>query len=172
MHETNQLRVFFSEQVHVHFERIPQLCKDRPAMDHIISILEEFTTSDELYRVKDANGHPITSMSELLADADPVNGTAPSFDYEHARRVYIGDMLLFFLGMYPEGIGHHPLLRQMNEAYLREIGEENYFIASTFDLEEYETEAPLYSTLSKNFPLCTYGLYLVKQSIEERRFTN
>ncbi len=34
--------------------------------------------------------------------ADPVNGTAASFDAERAMRKYIGDYALFVGGMYPE----------------------------------------------------------------------
>ncbi len=67
--------------------------------------------------------------------------------------------------MFPEGIGRNRLLKPMKDAELAEIGQESYFIASQFNLFEYEEEAPIFATLSNNFPLCSFGLSLVRQNI-------
>ena len=44
----------------------------------------------------------------MVLAADPVNGTAPSFDAERALRKHIGDYALFVAGMYPEAIDSEP----------------------------------------------------------------
>ena len=55
-----------------------------------------------LYKVRDQRGHPIEELEAMMLAADPVNGTAPSFDAERSMRKYIGDYALFVGGMYPE----------------------------------------------------------------------
>lgn len=167
MQEVSPLHAFFAKHVDAQFGVIPELCKEASTKDHIVSVLEEFSAADEAYRISTRDGHPITTMQELLADADPVYGTAPSFDYERRRRVYIGDLILFFVGVYPEGVRRHPLLKHDNEDRLRNIARESYFIASQFNLFEYEKEAPIFATLAERFDRCEYGLYLVRQSINQ-----
>ena len=48
---------------------------------------------------------PSMSLEEMVLAADPVHGTAASFDAERALRKHIGDYALFVAGMYPEATG-------------------------------------------------------------------
>ena len=110
-------------------------------------------------------------MAESSLAADPINGTAPSFDAERSVRKYIGDYSLFVSGMYPEAMapgshrrGPHPSLGELIRA-----GKESYFIVSQFNLFEYEQEAPLFARLSDWFERCILGLALVRDDLNKRK---
>ncbi len=116
-------------------------------------------------------GRPIEELEAMMLAADPVNGSAPSFDAERAMRKYIGDYALFVSGMYPEamvpghdGAVHHPSLSELIHA-----GKESYFIVSQFNLFEYEQEAPLFARLSDWFERCILGLTLVREELNKRK---
>ena len=103
----------------------------------------------------------------MMEAADPVHGSAPSFDAERALRKHIGDYALFVAGMYPEAMAsnrrqrrHQPSLSELIQA-----GKESYFIVSQFNLFEYEQEAPLFARLSDRFERCILGLTLVREEL-------
>ena len=75
---------------------------DPDVTGYVAHLLCEFSETDKLYQVRDAEGHPIEELEAMILAADPVNGTASSFDAERAMRKYIGDYALFVGGMYPE----------------------------------------------------------------------
>src|SRR5580692_7897858 len=87
----------------------------------------------KLYQVRDEMGHPIEELDEMMLAADPVHGTAPSFDAERALRKHIGDYALFVAGMYPEAAGSSRRLRHGSPslAELIRTGKESYFIVSS-----------------------------------------
>ena len=72
---------------------------------YVARILCEFSQADKLYSMRDASGRPIEEIEEMERAADPILGTAASFDAERALRKYIGDYSLFVAGMYPEATG-------------------------------------------------------------------
>jgi len=109
--------------------------------------------------------------SKMMLAADPVHGSAPSFDAERAIRKHIGDYALFVAGMYPEAMDsnrrhrrHRPSLGELILA-----GKESYFIVSQFNLCEYEQEAPLFARLSDRFERCILGLTLVREELAPRK---
>ena len=63
-----------------------------------------FPKPTALFKGRDAAGHPKEELDAMMLAADPVHGTAPSFDAERAMRKYIGDYALFVAGMVPEAI--------------------------------------------------------------------
>ena len=100
----------------------------------------------------------------MMRAADPVHGTAASFDEERALRKHIGDYALFVAGMYPEATGSERR-RRRRQPSLEELiraGKESYYIVSQFNLFEYEQEAPLFARLSDRFERCILGLTLVR----------
>jgi len=138
---------------------------------YVANLLCEFSQADKLYKVRDASDHPIEELEAMLLAADPVNGTATSFDAERALRKYIGDYALFVGGMYPEAMAPgrrrrtaHPSLGELIRA-----GKESYFIVSQFNLFEYESEAPLFARLSDSFERCILGLALVREDLKKRK---
>jgi len=137
----------------------------------VAHLLCEFTEAEKLYKVLDAAGHPIEELSEMALAADPVHGSAPSFDAERAARKHIGDYALFVAGMYPEAMDsnrrhrrHRPSLGELILA-----GKESYYIVSQFNLCEYEREAPLFARLSDRFERCILGLALVREELAPRK---
>lgn len=139
---------------------------DSVITEYVARLLCEFSESEKLYKVRDEHGHPVHSLEEMVQAADPVHGTAPSFDAERAVRKHIGDYALFVSGMYPESMD--PWRRRHGQQSFEElvrIGKESYYIVSQFDLEEYADEAPLFRRLSGWFDRCVYGLRLVRDEL-------
>ena len=141
-------------------------------MTHYVArLLCEFSEAENLYKFRDEMGHPIEELEKMMAAADPVYGSADSFDEERALRKYIGDYALFVAGMYPEAMGssrrlrrHFPTLGDLIRA-----GKESYFIVSQFNLFEYEQEAPLFARLSDRFERCILGLTLVREELAPKK---
>jgi hypothetical protein len=139
---------------------------DAVIMQYVARLLCEFSEADKLYKVRDEEGRPICALDEMLKAADPVHGTATSFDAERAVRKHIGDYALFVSGMYPESMD--PYRRRHGRQSFEElvqVGKESYYIVSQFDLEEYADEAPLFRRLSGWFDRCIYGLRLVHDEL-------
>lgn len=120
---------------------------------YVADMLTEFSSTDKLYPLIDEDGHPVREIEALLRAADPVHGTAPSFDAERRMRKHIGDYLMFSAGMAPV----HAAPPERFEAMVR-TGQESYWVVSQFNLFEYEREAPLFARLSATFEPCVHGL--------------
>jgi hypothetical protein len=167
MQDSNHpLEPFFQQVVRNSYEGKLGLY-DLDVTGYVARLLCEFSEADNLYRVRDEMGRPIAELEEMLTAADPVHGSAPSFDAERALRKHIGDYALFVGGMYPEASGssrrlrrHYPSLEELIHA-----GKESYFIVSQFNLFEYEKEAPLFSRLADGFERCILGLTLVREEL-------
>jgi hypothetical protein len=164
------LEPFFQQAVRNSYEGKLGL-NDPDVTSYVARILCEFSDSEKLYKVRNEAGRPIEELSEMMQAADPVHGSAPSFDAERAVRKHIGDYALFVAGMYPEAMAssrrqrrHHPSLGELIQA-----GKESYFIVSQFNLFEYEQEAPLFARLSDRFERCILGLTLVREEIGPRK---
>lgn len=164
------LEQFFHQAVRNSYEGKLGL-HDPDVTGYVAHLLCDFSRSDKLYKFRDEMGRPISELEPLLTAADPVNGTAPSFDAERMVRKHIGDYSLFVAGMYPEAVDtwrrgrrHHPPL-----AELVTRGKESYYIVSQFNLFEYEEEAPLFARLSDWFERCILGLTLVRDELGNKR---
>jgi hypothetical protein len=167
--QAHPLEPFFQQAVRNSYEG--KLGLNDPGMTgYVAHLLCEFSESDKLYKIRDEKGHPIEELEAMIRAADPINGTAPSFDAERAMRKYIGDYALFVGGMYPESNipgarhGQHPSLSELIHA-----GKESYFIVSQFNIFEYEQEAPLFARLSDAFERCILGLSLVREELKKRK---
>jgi hypothetical protein len=167
--QTSALEKFFHQAVRNSYEGKLGL-NDPDVTTYVARLLCEFSRSEKLYQVHDEMGRPIDELDEMIVAADPVHGTAPSFDAERMIRKHIGDYALFVGGMYPEAVEpwrrrrHHPSLNELVRA-----GKESYYIVSQFDLFEYEREAPLFGRLSEWFERCILGLTMVREDLGKRR---
>jgi hypothetical protein len=168
--QTHPLEPFFQQVVRNSYEGKLGM-HDPDVTGYVARLLCEFTEADRLYQVRDAMGHPIEELEAMMLAADPVNGTAASFDAERSVRKHIGDFALFVSGMYPEAMasgrrrrGAHASLPELIRA-----GKESYFIVSQFDLFEYEEQAPLFARLSDSFERCILGLALVREDLNKRK---
>lgn len=165
----NPLELFFHQAVRNTYEGKLGL-NDPDVTSYVAHVLCEFSRSDKLYKVRDDMGRPVSELEAMIAAADPVNGSAPSFDAERMIRKHIGDYALFVAGMYPQAV--EPWRRHRNHPTLQELvraGKESYFIVSQFNLFEYEQEAPLFGRLSDWFERCILGLTLVREELHGRR---
>jgi hypothetical protein len=167
---SHPLEPFFQQAVRNSYEGKLGI-NDPDVTSYVAHLLCEFSESENLYKVRDEEGHPIEALTEMITASDPVNGTASSFDAERALRKHIGDYSLFVAGMYPEAMGsdrrirrHHPSLGELIRA-----GKESYFIVSQFNLFEYEKEAPLFARLSDRFERYILGLTLVREELGPRK---
>ena len=140
---------------------------DAAITKYVARLLCEFSESDKLYKVRDEAGRPLHTLDEMVKAADPVHGSASSFDAERAVRKHIGDYALFVSGMYPESMEPHKRKygRQSYDELVR-VGKESYYIVSQFDLFEYAQEAPFFARLSSSFEACTYGLNMVRGELD------
>jgi len=166
--ETHPLEPFFQQMVRNSYAGKLGM-HDIAITQYVAHLLCEFSESDKLYKVRDEHGKPLHSLEDMLEAADPVHGTAPSFDAERAVRKHIGDYALFVSGMYPESLESTAVHRRRHshESFekLVETGKESYYIVSQFDLEEYADEAPMFRRLAGWFDRCIYGLRLVREDL-------
>ncbi len=167
--QAHPLEPFFQQVVRNSYEGKLGM-HDPDVTGYVAHLLCEFSEAGNLYKVRDEAGRPIEELAEMVRAADPVNGTAASFDEERALRKHIGDYSLFVAGMYPEAVGsdrrlrhHQPSLEELIRA-----GKESYYIVSQFNLFEYAQEAPLFARLSDRFERWLLGLTLVREELDSR----
>lgn len=176
--QPHPLEPFFQQIVRNSYEGKLGL-HDPDVTAYVARLLCEFSQSDKLYSIRDAEGRLVEELEEMERAADPIDGTAASFDTERALRKYIGDYSLFVAGMYPEATGsshrHHRrrpgphLSPSPSIDELIRVGKHSYFIVSQFNLFEYEQEAPLFARLSSSFERLLLGLTLVREDLGPRK---
>lgn len=134
------------EQVSRHIGSVPAKSEE-----YLASLLVEFIRTDRLYTIKDADGRPVTSVIEMVAEGD-VRLRADSFDREREVHKHIGDYILFWTGIYPDHLRRIKLKTPGDLAcdYARQ-GRDSYHLVSTFDHPPYDREAGLFANLSEGF---------------------
>lgn len=168
--QTHPLEQFFHQAVRNSYQGKLGL-NDPDVTSYVAHLLCEFSQSDKLYKVRDEAGRPVDELARMILAADPVNGSAPSFDAERLIRKHIGDYALFVAGMYPEAVEPWRRHRRGNPSLeeLVRAGKESYYIVSQFNLFEYEKEAPLFGRLSDWFERCILGLTIVREELKARK---
>ncbi len=164
--QEHMLRALFHELVGDCYNRGAGV-DDAEITSYVADLLTDFTESERIYSLRDEVGRPLRDLDAMLVAADPVNGTAASFDAERSARKQIGDYALFFAGMYPEAIGVSA--RPISFERLVAAGRDSYSIVAAFNLFEYAQEAPLFGRMSNQFETCIYGLNLVRKELDRRR---
>lgn len=166
--DSHPLYRLFLELVSRHFSN-DVLVRDIAVSQYVARMLTDFCDTENLLKIRNAEGRPLDDVGEMLLEADPVFGSAPSFDREREVRKHVGDYTLFFTGMFPESINHLRLRRQRLEAFIdfMKAGKESYYIVSKFEHFEYAQAAPLFARLSESFEQCVFGLNMVKNDLAE-----
>lgn len=162
--QAHPLEPFFHQAVRNNYEGKLGIY-DPELTTYIARLLCEFTEAENILKVRDETGHSIEELRDMMQAADPIYGSASSFDTERSVRKYVGDYALFVAGMYPENSdarphGHTPSLGELIQA-----GKESYYIVSQFNLFEYQEDAPLFTRLSDGFERCVLGLTLVREEL-------
>jgi hypothetical protein len=134
---------------------------DPALIDYLSGLLSRFIHMDAIYRLRDAAGKQLQEVVAMViqAEAMPPEGRTRREFHRH-----IGDFALFWTGVYPEA------LKALRSAYTKDQfvdycaqGKRSYFIASTFEHDDYRDEAPVLRRLSEDFELCAYGLTQVRR---------
>jgi hypothetical protein len=166
--ESHPLCQLFQELVGRHYAEEIGI-RDPQVVAYVSHLLTEFCEADQLFKIHNAADRPLDDLGEMLLEADPVYGPAPSFDRERQVRKHIGDYTLFLAGMFPESINRYRLRRQRLESFIEwmKAGKESYYIVSKFEHFEYANVAPMFARLSHEFEGCVYGLNMVKNDLQE-----
>lgn len=172
--EQHAIREFFLDLVGRHFRE--NGLNDEEMVNYISCLLTDFCEQDELFKVRDIHGRPLTAVGEMLLEADPVYGPASSFDRERQVRKHIGDYTLFFTGLFPErgnaGATTGGYRKQHLDSAIDFIraGKESYYIVSQFNIFEYAKVAPLFTRLSKEFERCVHGLNIARREMDHMQY--
>src|SRR5271165_2145428 len=90
--ESHPLQELFTELIHHHFDRDVGL-RDAEVQDYIANILSEFCECEQLFKIRNANERPLNDVGEMLLEADPIYGPAPSFAKEgDSQRLTFGSL--------------------------------------------------------------------------------
>jgi hypothetical protein len=167
--QSHPLESFFFQEVQSVFEG--KLGLNDPEMTaYVARVLCTFSESETLFQGRDSVGYPIDKLKAMMQEADPVYGTATSFDAERSMRKHIGDYALFVAGMLPEAIESEAkdTARRPSLGELIAAGKQSYFIVSQFNIFEYKKEAPLFKRLAEQFERYILGLALVREGLGKR----
>ena len=165
--ESNPLHQLFTEMVGRNYGEVG--ISSPEVQGYVSTMLTEFCETDNLFKIRSADGRALHDVGEMLLESDPVYGPAASFDRERQVRKHIGDYALFFTGMFPESINWSRLRQSRLDSLVDFVkaGKESYYIVSKFEYFEYAKVAPLFRKMAKDFELLVYGLNQVKNDLEE-----
>ena len=164
--QIHSLDPYFQPLVQTIFETRTGL-HDVELAGYVAHMLCEFSEPNNVFRLHDAMGRRLEDLKEMTLAADPVFGTATSFDEERRVRRYMGDYALFVAGMCHDAVksGSNLLEDGPTLAELIAVGKKSYSIVSAFDQFEYQSEAPLFARLANDFERCVLGLALVREKM-------
>lgn len=136
---------------------------DTRLTDYLTDMLLRFIRFDAIFRFRSTVGRRLEDVAEMILEADQRLGKPRREIYRH-----IGDFTLFWSGVYPEALSHlqAPDHKDHLLDYL-EQGKRSYYIASTYQDNPYENEAPVLRRLSDEFELCSVGLQRVRKEWEK-----
>ncbi|MBI1312189.1 hypothetical protein GC176_12940 [bacterium] len=131
-----------------------------PALtDYLVDLLVRFARSEAVTGYRDAEGRRLTQVVDMLQEAEHRQAKPRRELLRH-----IGDYTLFWTGVFPEAL---PRLQAPDRKdYLisyEQHGRKSYLIASRFEEQPFENEAPVLRRLAEEYDLCRQGLSLVRQ---------
>ena len=131
-----------------------------PALtDYLVEMLVRFTRSEEMYRFRDVEGRRLVEVVDMVSEAEQREAKPQRELHRH-----IGDYTLFWSGVFPEALKR--LQSASHKDHLidyEQQGRESYYIASRFEDEPFEEEAPVLRRLSKDYDLVRFGLNRVRE---------
>ena len=139
---------------------------DPPLIDYLSEMLSRFVHIDAIFRLRSGAGKRLEEVADMLMEVEmmPREGRTSREMHRH-----IGDFTLFWTGVYPEVLKRmrSPMVKDHFIDYC-EQGKRSYYIASTFEDEQYREESPVLRRLSERFELCAYGLTQVRREWERK----
>ncbi len=130
--------------------RVPNISTEH-IEKYLTSLMINFLHTDNIFKLKDESGKPISSVSEMVQEGDVILN-AESFETERKVHKHIGDYILFWSAFYPEFLS---LLKSkhITDTIINytDQGRKSYDVASTFDHAPYTEEAQIFKNLSNHF---------------------
>lgn len=138
---------------------------DSRLTDYLADMLLRFIRFDAIFRFRSTLGRRLEEVAEMMLEAEQRQGKPRREIYRH-----IGDFTLFWTGLYPEALSRlqSPDRKDHLLDYL-EQGKRSYMIASTYQDEPWQEEAPILRRLSEEFELCSVGLQQVRKEWQRPR---
>jgi len=135
---------------------------DVQLVDYISDMMLRFVRLDSINRVRRSNGRPATELFQMLDEAEKRIGLAKRDVHRH-----IGDVTLFWSGMYPERLRRLKPERSRDGFldYCKQ-GKRAYAIAAEIEGDENRPSSDLLHQLSNEFEMCAYGLREVRREWE------
>lgn len=136
-----------------------------PVRDYLTRLLVEFMRAERLDAIKDSQGRPLRSLSEMMAAGD-VRKNADTFEQEREVNRLLGDLILFGSGVMPAYLHRMPLGDGwFGPADYAEKGRESYEVVSSFDYGDFAEEAAIFRTLADQFDNCVWVLKQVTERV-------
>lgn len=135
---------------------------DPPLTDYLTEMLLRFLHTDLIYRMRNLRGRRMLEVAEMLSEARERQAKPQRDLYRH-----IGDYTLFWSGLYPEALTQLQRAETADSLLdYRAQGKRSYYLASMYQAEPYQDEAPVLRRLSEEFDLCSVGLRQVRKEWE------
>jgi hypothetical protein len=137
---------------------------DPQIAEYLAGMLSQFIHVDDFYPFKDASGRRIQDLAEMLTHTE-LGSDVPRIQRDRTVHQHIGDVALFWTGLFPEGLGRLDRLGEGDRiaAYL-EQGKRSYALASKLTIRpDDEPPAGVLRRLSDGFEYCVYGLHLCRK---------
>ena len=145
---------------------------DREVIGYVSEVLVDFAHIENVYRIRNARGHRVEEVAELLLEGDLLHRAA-SPEREREVQKHIGDYALFMTGLFPEYVRRLKTRRVLApaDAFLdyMHVGKRAYGVVAAHTVGDHAEAAPLFRKLSDNFELCVYGLSRVRQDLDQLR---
>jgi hypothetical protein len=138
-----RLKPFFLQLIRRSFDQLNM--GDNQIADYVATLLADFSHSDKWLMLRDAQGHKLHSVVEMLVSALGPDSES-RVTGERAVRKYVGDYTLFMSGLFRTFVQKRGFL----EFYLQE-GKRSYQAVSELDVSLYRPGFLLFEELSRGF---------------------
>ena len=155
-------RMFAGLTEHTFFDRFG--IADPALVDYLSGLLARFVHTDTIHCLPTSH-NPRTGLAALMSEVEtlPEGGVTKR---EYLR--HIGDVALFWTGLYPESIERDAAGWGRNAVInYTTFGKRSYLLASQYPGRKFENEAPLLKRLSFEFEVCAVGLREVRRDWEQ-----
>jgi len=146
--------------------------READVIGYVSDVLGDFAHMENLYRIRNARGHRVEEVAEMLLEGDLLH-RAGSPERERAVQKHIGDYTLFMTGLFPEYVQRLKTRRVLGSAdafldYMH-VGKRAYGLVAAHAEATQTKAAPLFRKLAANFELCVYGLSHVRRDLDQLR---
>lgn len=145
---------------------------DMNITEYVSNLLVEFTHTDQLYQVRNADGQGVDTVVDMLFESEVLLG-ADSYSRERDAHRHIGDFTLFMAGLFPEYLRR---LKTESLIYHKDFlvdyvktGKRSYGMVARFHEGEIDGRASLFLKLSEHFELCVTGLGFVRNDLDRMK---